>query len=258
MRLAEKVAIVTGASRGIGKAVAVGLAREGAAVVVAARTETERRRIPGTIWETVEQIRDNGGRAIGVKVDVADEGSVDVMVRKAVEEFGRVDVLVNNAAGAYYRPLVETPADRWDLVIDVCLRGTYLCSRAVLSHMIAQGGGSIVNLSSLGAEHTCPPVTGVAYCASKAAIERLTTALADEVRPHNVAVNCVKPRSIISTEGMRLQNPDADVSIWDDAEQFMVPAIVFLAAQNASGVSGTVLTDEEVCWRRDYLSRREN
>lgn len=247
MRLAGKVAIVTGASRGIGKATALGLAREGAAVVVAARSEVERTRIPGTIHQTAAEIVGLGGRALPVRVDITDEEGVGELLRQTLAEFGRVDILVNNAAGAYYKPLVDTPTARWDMVTNVNLRGTFLCCKAVLPHMMAQKSGSIINLSSLASEHGLPPVTGIAYCASKAGIERMTTALAAEVKQHNIAVNCVKPRWVISTEGMRMQNPDADTSGWDNAEDFMVPAMIILASQDASGVTGGVFTDETVC-----------
>lgn len=251
MKLAGKVAIVTGASRGIGKATAIGLAHAGAAVVVAARSDVERGRIPGTIHQTVAEIVAAGGRAIAVRADVADEESVAEMVRRTLAEFGRVDVLVSNAAGAYYKPVVETPAPRWDLVVGVNLRGPFLCSKAVLPSMIAQRSGSIINVSSRGAEHGHGTFTGAAYCATKAAVERFSTALAEEVKAHNVAVNAIKPRGAVSTEGMRLQNPTADWSVWDQPEDFMVKAIVFLAAQDGAGVTGGVFTDEELCRRHE-------
>lgn len=249
MKLAGKVAIVTGASRGIGKATALGLAREGAAVVVAARSDAARGRIPGTIHQTVAEITAAGGRALAVQTNVADEDSVAELVRRTLAEFGRVDIMVNNAAGAFYKPVAETPAPRWDLVVGVNLRGPFLCSKAVLPHMIAQRSGSIVNLSSRASEHGHGTFTGVAYCATKAAVERFTTALAEEVTPHNVAVNAIKPRGAVSTEGMRLQNPDADWSSWDQPDDFMVKAIVFLAAQDATGVTGGVFVDDDLCRR---------
>jgi NAD(P)-dependent dehydrogenase (short-subunit alcohol dehydrogenase family) len=249
MDFAGKVAIVTGASRGIGKATAIALAQAGASVVVAARTEQERGRIPGTIHQTVADITAAGGHALALRADVADEDSVADMVRRTIAEFGQVDILINNAAGAYYKPLAETPAQRWDLVVNVNLRGTFLCSRAVLAHMIGRRAGSIVNISSRAADHGIGTFTGVAYCATKAAVERFTSALAEEVRTHNVAVNAIKPRGAVLTEGMRLQNPDADYSDWDRPEDFMVKGILFLAAQDASGVTGSVFIDDELCRR---------
>lgn len=250
MKLEGKVAIVTGASRGIGKAIALGLAREGADVVVAARTESpEQHFLPGTIHQTAEEIRALGRQALPVRVDVSDEESVAEMVRRTIETFGRIDILVNNAAVAHYAPVAEIPSKKWDLVLKVNLRGTFLCSRAVLPIMMQQRRGSIVNISSKAADPNGPIYTGIAYCAAKAAIERFTNALAEEVLPYNIAVNAVKPRKEVSTEGMRWWNPHADYSTWDKPEDFMVKAVLFLAAQDASGITGQVFVDEDLCRR---------
>lgn len=127
MKLEGKVCIVTGSSRGIGKAIAVGFAREGASAVAAARTETETERLPGSIHKTAEEIRSLGGHVLAVRCDVTSEEEVEEMVRKTLEEFGRIDILVNNAAVAYYAPLLEMPFKRWDPVLRVNLKGTFLC-----------------------------------------------------------------------------------------------------------------------------------
>lgn len=248
MRFQGKVAIVTGASRGIGKAVALALAREGAQVVVAARTE-QAEQLPGTIHDTVRGIEAVGGKALAVKTDVGDEASVDEMVHRTLEAFGRIDVLVNNAAVAFYPPVVETPPRRWDLVMRVNLRGPFLCCRAVLPTMIQQRSGSIVNLSSGAADMDGPTYVGVAYCATKAAVERLTNALAGEVRQHSIAVNAIKPRKEVSTEGMRFWNPQADWSQWDEPDDFMVKGVLFLADLDAARLTGKVFVDEELCRR---------
>jgi len=245
MRFQGKVAIVTGASRGIGKATALALAREGAGVVVAARTESAGQ-LPGTIHETAREIAALGGQALAIRTDVSDEESVGAMVRQTIERFGRIDILVNNASVAFYPPVAETPPRRWDLVVKVNLRGPFLCTRAVLPTMMAQRGGSIVNLSSKAADPGGPIYVGVAYCATKAAIERFTTALAQEVRPYNIAVNAVKPRQEVSTEGMRFWNPQADWSRWDRPEDFLVKGILFLASQQPP-FTGGVFVDEDLC-----------
>ncbi|MEK7849092.1 MAG: SDR family NAD(P)-dependent oxidoreductase [Chloroflexota bacterium] len=247
MRFENKVAIVTGASRGIGKVAAVALAREGARVVVAARTE-EASQLPGTIHETVREIEALGGKALAVRTDVSDEASVDEMVRCTLEAFGRIDVLVNNAAVAFYPPVVETPPRRWDLVLRVNIRGPFLCSRAVLPRMIEQRSGSIVNLSSKAADINGPTYVGVAYCTAKAAVERFSNALAEEVKQYNIAVNAIKPRQEVSTEGMRFWNPKADWSRWDKPEDFLVKGILFLAGQDAR-LTGQVVVDKELCRR---------
>jgi citronellol/citronellal dehydrogenase len=248
MKLDGKVAIVTGASRGIGKAIAIGFAKEGAKVVVAARTETDSEKLPGTIYKTADEIQALGSSALPIKCDVTSEQSVNDMVQKAMGEFGRVDILVSNAGVAFYYPVIETPLKRWELVLGVNLTGAFLCSKAVLPKMIEQKSGSIINISSravdervLGTVHT-----GVAYAVAKAGLERFTLGLATEVGQYNIAVNAVKPAEVVDTEGMRFWQPDADKSEWHTPEK-MVKCAIFLAAQNAKGVTGVVATDEEFC-----------
>lgn len=250
MELKDKVAIVTGASRGIGKAVALGLAGQGTRVVVAARSEIEKNaNLPGTISETVAEIETAGGEALAVRCDVTDESSIQNMVDRTIEVFGGVDILVNNAGVAFYYPVVETPISRWDLVIKVNLHGTFLCSKAVLPSMMQKKSGSIINISSLAAderdEGTVP--TGVAYAVAKAAVDRFTYGLATEVGGHNIAVNCVKPKEPVDTEGMRFWLSENEKrEAWVSPEK-MVKCVLFLAAQDAKGVTGTVATDDELC-----------
>ena len=207
MKLSNKVAIVTGSSRGIGKAIAIGLAKEGAKVVVAARAETEDEKLPGTIYKTADEIQASGGSALPIKCDVTDERSVNDMVAKALAEFGHVDIMVNNAGVAFYYPVIETPLKRWELVLRVGLTGAFLCSKAVLPKMIEQKGGSIINISSLAADQRVlsEVSTGVAYAVAKAGLDRFTLGLAEEVGRYNIAANAVKPAGVVDTEGMKLR-----------------------------------------------------
>lgn len=248
LKLKGKVAIVTGGSRGLGKAIAMGLSKEGAKVVIAARTETDNKELSGTIYQTVEEIKGTGSDALAIKCDVTDEENVNDMVEKTLEHFGRIDVLVNNAGVAFYYPIIETPLKRWELVLKVNLTGAFLCSKAVLPKMIDQKKGSIINISSLAAderdEGTVP--TGVAYAASKAGLDRLTLGLATEVGKYNIAVNALKPHKVVDTDGMRLWQPEADKSSWQSADM-MVKATTLLAAQDSKGITGTIATDREIC-----------
>jgi NAD(P)-dependent dehydrogenase (short-subunit alcohol dehydrogenase family) len=248
MKLSGKVAIVTGSSRGIGKAIAIGFAQEGAKVVVAARTETDSEELPGTIYKTADEIQALGSSALPIKCDVTNEQSVNGVVQKALGEFGRVDILVNNAGVAFYYPVIETPLKRWELVLRVILTGAFLCSKAVLPKMIEQKSGSIINISSLAADQRVlsEVPTGVAYAVAKAGLDRFTWGLAEEVRQYNIAVNAVKPAGIVDTEGMRFWQPDADKSKWHTPEK-MIKCAIFLAAQDAKGVTGVIATDEEFC-----------
>jgi citronellol/citronellal dehydrogenase len=247
MKLKDKVAIVTGASRGIGRDIAVSFASEGARVVVAARTETEKEgKLPGSIHETCRTIEAQGGVSLPVRCDVADEESVNNMVKSALDTFGRIDVLVNNAGVSFSYPVLETPLRRWEVVLRVNLTGAFLCSKAVLPKMIEQGMGSIINISSLAAnERDGGKVsTGLAYAAAKAALDRFTWGLAAEVGRFNIAVNCVKPHRVVDTEGMRFWVPEEERKGWVSTDK-IVKCALFLACQNAKSVSGTVATDEE-------------
>jgi len=248
MKLRDKVAIVTGASRGIGRAIAIGFAQEGANVIVAARSEMEKKELPGTIYKTVEEIQTFGRRALPLKCDVTDEASVNEMVQKTIAEFGRIDILVNNAGLAFYYPVIETPLKRWELVVKVNLTGAFLCSKAVLPKMIDQKRGSIINISSLAANERdgATVSTGLAYAVAKAGLERFTWGLAAEMGKFDIAVNCLKPQHVVDTEGMRFWVKEEKRKDWVSPEK-MVKCAVFLAQQDAGGVTGTVATDEELC-----------
>jgi len=258
VKLRDKVAIVTGASRGLGKAIAVGFSKEGAKVVIAARTEVGKKELLGTIYQTAEEIKAAGLEALAIRCDVTDEESVNQMVQKTSEHFGRIDVLVNNAGIAFYSPILETPSKRWELVLKVNLISAFLCSKAVLPQMIKQKSGSIINISSLAAderdEGTVP--TGIAYAVSKAGLDRLTFGLATEVGKYNIAVNAVKPHRVVDTDGMRLWQPNADKSSWQSAD-LMVKATILLANQDSKGITGTIATDREICTWHGLMDIKE-
>ena len=259
MSLEEKVAIVTGASRGIGKAMAMGLAREGAFVVIAARSEEPRPGLPGTIHGTVSEIEDAGGRGLAVATNVRDEESIRHLVERTLDEFGAVDVLINNAAIGSYTPFMEMTIKEWDLVMAIDLRAPFLCCKAVAPIMVEQGGGSIINISShaatnifsstLGGDNSADiAMVGQDYGAAKAGLERLTWGLAAELGPYNIAVNVLKPLRPVITEGFLAQRPDADVSTWATPAD-MVKAAIHLANQDARGLTGATVTAEELVRR---------
>lgn len=255
--LKDRVAIVTGASRGIGKAIALGLAREGADVVVAARSDQEKdERFPGTIYKTAEEIERLGRHAFPIRCDITSEESVASMVDGTLKEFGTIDILVNNAGVAFYYPVVETPLKKWEIVLNVNVKGVFLCSKAVLPTMIKNKSGSIINISSLaGQERDEGAVpTGLAYGVAKAGVDRFTWGLAAEVGKYNIAVNGVKPRNVVSTEGMRFWMPEESRGGWTTPDR-MVKCVVFLAGQNAGSVTGCVATDEELCAWHGLMER---
>lgn len=192
MLLAEKVAIVTGGGRGIGRAIAMKFAGEGASVVVAARTKSE---IESVAWE----IRNAGGHAVAVAADVADETRCEHLVHEAASRYGRVDILVNNA-GEYgpVKPVEEILPAEWDRVIAVHLRGAYLLTRLVLPGMYERGSGAILNISSLSAKSAF--AWGSPYAAAKAGMLGLTRVVAAEAARKGVRVNALCPGPVTETK----------------------------------------------------------
>jgi len=244
--LKDKVGIITGSSRGLGKILALAFAREGVRVVVAARTEVEKEPLPGTIYQTAEAIKAEGGYALPVRCDVTSEEGVGEMVKRVLDELGRIDILVNNAGTAFPKSIVATPLKRWELVLKVNLTGAFLCAKAVLPAMIERKSGSIINITSIDAIARSSGFTGAAYGVSKAALERFTWSLAAEVGKYNIAVNALKPREGIETEGLMAVSRGIGRERWESPEKF-IKAAIFLAQQDASGITGTVASDEEYC-----------
>src|SRR5262245_8979033 len=144
--LAGRAGIVTGASRGIGRAIALGLARHGCSVVVAAKSTESTDRLPGSIFTVAAEVEALGAAALPVQVDVRDADQVEALAARAKERFGRIDILVNNAGALWWKPLLETPARRFDLVMAVNARAAFLCCQAVLPSMIENRRGHIINM----------------------------------------------------------------------------------------------------------------
>ena len=241
--LLDQVAVVTGASRGIGRAIAVEFARAGADVVVTARTsESEPSKLPGTIEETARQVVALGRRALAVVSDVTREEQVQELARRTLEEFGRCDILVNNAGISSPARFHETPLKRWDLVLNVNLRGPVICMQAFLPSMLERRGGRIINISSFLAEVMLPGM--VSYSVSKIALEKLTQYAGDELKPYNIPVNALRIELNIATEGWMFRNPGMDFSGWDKPEAAS-EATLWIATQPAS-YTGNVVTIGEV------------
>ncbi len=253
--LEGRVVIVTGSSRGIGKAIALDLAKQGASVVVTARTETAGK-LPGTIEETASEVRKLGGKSIAIKCDVSNEEEVAKLVDEAIQHFGQIDTLINNAAVGLYSEFVDIPTKNWDLVFRVNVRGPFLCTKAVLPDMIKRKCGAIVNISSPAADNVYSrvsrpggkiSVSGIGYGATKAALERMTRGLAEEMKQYNIAVNALKPTAATYSEGLAFNNRDADPGSFVSPHRYMSPAAIFLGRQDAGGVTGGVFYDEELC-----------
>lgn len=214
--LQGKVALVTGASRGVGAATAVALAAAGCAVACAARaTASNPVRLPGTIDDTVARVEQAGGRALAVPTNLAEEDEVVQMVRRTVEHFGRLDLLVNNAAITFFGDL-QLPTKRFDLVMDVNVRAPFLAIREAAPHLRASGGGAIVNVSSAAALISVPGMA--AYGMSKLALEHLTLDAARVLEPDGICVNCFRIDVPVASEGYLENAPDADHDTWEPPE----------------------------------------
>ena len=198
MRLAEKVAIVTGGGQGMGRAISLAYAREGARVVVADINEAGAQAV-------AEEIIAQGGSAIGVKVDVRSQDDVQRMIDDAVSQFGGLDILVNNAGVGKIVPFLETTEDDWDWIFSINCKGLLFCSQAAARQMIAQGrGGKIVNLASQAGRRGESLV--LAYCASKAAVISMTQSIALALAEHKINVNGIAPGIV-------------DTPFWDEVDR---------------------------------------
>lgn len=244
MRLKDKIAIVTGSTKGIGRAIAIGYANEGATVVVCGRSVDLAQGL-------AEELMSQGKKAVAMRLDVADSDSITQVFDQVVKEFGRIDILVNNAGiSPIWKRVEDTPKEAWDQIINTNLTGTFLCAQAGGRVMIKQKSGKIINMTSVGGEVALTKL--VAYCASKGGIAMLTRVMAAEWAPHNVCVNAIGP-SFVETEftaGLR-----GNERIYDDLmsknpmKRFAQPeeivgAAVFLASDEANYITGqTIFVD---------------
>ena len=240
--LSGRVAIVTGASRGIGKAIAIRLAQQGADVVIASKSESSTERLPGSIHETANEIRSLGRKAIALPVDVRSDEAVEGMVKRTIEEFGRLDILINNAGAIWTKSILDTPPKRFDLMMQINVRAAYVTAYYALPHMVKQRWGHILNMCPK--LHTEPSPGKVAYMISKLGMARVTIGLAEEHRADNIAANTLWPRTIIeSLASINLKMYDR--SQWRTPE-IMCDAAMAIFSQQPAALTGRQLIDEEI------------
>lgn len=251
--LKGKVAVVTGASRGIGAATAVRLAAEGAKVVAAARTvDASQSRLEGTIGDTVAQIEAIGGTAFAHATDLSREQDRQALIQAAEQRYGQVDILVNNAAVTYFTPVSEFTDRRYDLMFEVQVNAPFHLAQLVMPGMRERREGWILNISSIAARHpTFPPGPyagrgSTVYGMCKAALERFTTGLAAELYPDNIAVNALSPNQVVPTPGTLFHHLTTEDDPNAEPATVMAEAALALCHRPAAELTGRIAYSQDL------------
>ena len=247
--LKNKTLFITGASRGIGREIALRAARDGANVVIAAKSDRPHAKLPGTIHSVAEEVEQAGGRALPLRVDIRDEAVVRQAVERTVTEFGGIDILVNNASAISLTPTLQTQMKRFDLMWSVNARGTFLCSQACLPHLLKADNPHILTLAP---PPNLDPVWfahHLAYTLAKYGMSLCVLGMAEEFKAQGVAVNALWPRTVIATAALAMLGPLADPN------KCRKPAILADAAHavltTPSGeMTGRFVIDEEILKER--------
>jgi citronellol/citronellal dehydrogenase len=239
--LQGRVAVITGASRGIGRAIALGLARHGCNIAIAAKSTASTERLPGSIFTVAQEIEGLGAKALPLQVDVRDGDQIDAMASRTMEQFGRIDILINNAGALWWQPVLDTPTKRFDLVMGVNARAAFLACRAVLPHMVEGRWGHIINMS--------PPIDlsivagKVAYFISKFGMTLITHGLAEEVRDSNIAVNSLWPVTVVESQAS-INWGMGKRETWRKPD-ILVDCVLRLVQKEPTEVTGRALLDED-------------
>jgi citronellol/citronellal dehydrogenase len=253
--LAGRTAIVTGASRGIGREFVLRLAREGANVVIAAKSETATEKLPGTIHTVAAEVEAAGGKALAVKVDVRSEDDIKAMVEQTVARFGSVDILINNAGAMWWETVLKTPPKRYDLMWEVNVRASYLTAYYCLPHMVERKWGHIVNCSP---PITLEPTPGyVCYMTTKAGMSRIAIGIAAEHKADNVAANALWPATPIESQATinwgaaKMGTPDT----WRKPD-ILCDAMMEIVTTEPRECTGRELIDETFLKERGYSQEK--
>ena len=243
--LAGRTVLVTGASRGIGRAIALRAARDGANVVIVAKTSEPHPKLPGTIHTVAEEVEAAGGRALALEADVRDVARVEAAVARAVEAFGSLDVLVNNAGAIRLTGTLDTPVERFDLMWAVNARAMFTCSRACLPHLLRSGNPHVLSLSpplSLDARWIAPHA---AYTLSKYGMSLLVIGMAAEFADEGVAFNALWPRTVIATAALAMLGDRVRPENCRSPE-IVADAAHAIVTRDSRACSGRLMLDEEV------------
>ena len=249
-QLKDKVAIITGASRGIGKAVALKFAEHGIKVAVGAKTVQSKEKTPGSIFDTVKEIEMKGSEAIAVQTDVRSEEQIQNLVEKTVERFGRIDIVVNNAGAIIWLPVEELPVKRFDLMMQLNYRAPFILCHEAIPFMKKQNAGHIINMSP-------PPKMGhlaaenwnhrTGYLMSKFGMSHLTLGLSEELKGNNISVNSLWPANIIDTQATRVFAAmfKANTAVKWYSPDLVADACLEIIKNDSSGLTGETLIAEE-------------
>lgn len=245
MTFANQVAFITGASRGIGRAIALRLASAGAAIAIAAKTSEPHPALPGTIYTVAEEIEALGGKALPLQVDVRDEQAVQAAVAKTVEHFGGIDILINNASAISLTSTLNTPMKRFDLMFDVNARAAFVCAQACIPHLTKAVNPHILTLS--------PPLNmdakwfkdHLAYTLSKYGMSMCTLGLAEEFKSVGIAANSLWPKTTIATSAIAVNFPPEILNASRKPE-IMADAAFCILSSDSRSTTGHFFIDEEV------------
>jgi citronellol/citronellal dehydrogenase len=246
--LSGKTLFITGASRGIGKAIGLRAARDGASIVVTGKTTTPHPKLPGTIYTAAEEIERAGGRALAVAMDVRDEGQVESAITQAAQHFGGIDILVNNASAIALTATLETPMKRFDLMHQVNTRGTFLCTQKAVPWLRRAANPHVLNLA--------PPLYStlearwfarhLAYTMAKYGMTLCVLGMAEEFRADGIAVNALWPRTAIDTEAIRLIADEETRRHRTRRVEIVADAAHYILTRPSRGFTGRFLIDDEV------------
>lgn len=246
MTFQNKTVLITGASRGIGKAIALRLAKEGANIVVAAKSVEENPKLGGTIFSAAKEIEQAGGKSLAVQCDIRFEEQVQEAIMKAVEHFGGIDILINNASAISLTPTELTEAKKFDLMYDINVRGTFLVTQACIPHLKKAANAHILTLSPPLNIHPKWLARHVAYTISKYDMSMMAIGWASELKPHRIASNALWPKTTIDTAAVRNLLGGEALAKMSRKPEILADAAYLVLSKSSDQCTGNCFIDEEV------------
>ncbi len=255
--LKNKVLFITGASRGIGKAIALKAAKDGAKIVIASKTTENHPKLPGTIYQTAQEIEQLGGCALAIKLDVRDDEQIRYAIEQTTEKFGHIDILINNASAIALDGTLKTPMKKFDLMMDVNVRATYALSQACLPYMPKSGNSHILTLSPPISLNPKWFISHCAYTISKYGMSMCTIGMAEEFKDENIHINSLWPKTTIATSAVQMLGGDALIQASRTTEIVADAAYWILTKCNQTGqffIDEEIITNKMNCNNLDKYS----